>query len=110
MIKIGIDRSWNTGGWDVYAHRYTPTGRVPFQISVKEMPEVAEGMHAKPAFHLDMEQGPEIVRALLDALTEAGLMPALGATEAELKATIRHLEDLRALTFEQVKPKPEIKP
>lgn len=111
MIRIGFDRSWATGGWDIYAHRYTGTGsRIPYKITITEMPEVKQFDRAEPSYSLEGMMGQEIVAALIQGLTEAGLMPPMGATEAELKATIRHLSDLRSLVFEQVRPAQEIKP
>jgi hypothetical protein len=47
------------------------------------------------------EDARVFIDALLEGLADAGLIPKMGATEAELKATKYHLEDFRKLVFEQ---------
>jgi hypothetical protein len=56
-------------------------------------------MHVNRFGSLEFEQ---IVPALIEGLAEAGLMGASSATKSELDATIRHLEDMRKITFKHL--------
>lgn len=107
MIIIHFNRSFAADRWEVFAARYTRTGRVPFRITIEELPELSNGERTGPSYSIRPDQAPAIVKALLDGLAEAGLMPPMGAVEAELKAVKRHLADMRSLAFESLPPQPE---
>lgn len=102
---IRFEKSWPNLSWDVYAFDQTPQGRVAYRVTVEKMPPMQNGLIMEPAVRVPMEDQRDLIHALLDGLTEAGLIPKMGATEAELVATKRHLDDLRALTFDDIRPK-----
>ncbi len=102
---IRFKQNFGRGSYDVYAFQDCPGGRRPYRITLEVLPVVDDMVLIEPAIRLRQIERIDFVNALLEGLTEAGLIPQMGATQAELVATKRHLEDLRALTFDEVKPK-----
>lgn len=109
MIRIGFSKSWPRMGWEIYAHRYVQTGRIPFKITIEEMPILKEFEQSEPSAVLREIEGQEIIRALIQGLTESELLPPIGATESELKATKKHLQDMRSIALAgNVKPEEKV--
>lgn len=106
MIRIGFYKSWSRNGLEIYAAKETPTGRIPFRITVQSLPEISSSERMDESIFLNSIKAEELVRALVDGLQEAQLMPKYSATDAELKATLRHLSDMRSLVFESLAPTP----
>lgn len=104
MIKVHFANSYSSGSWEIYAMEYTQTGRVPYRISIERLKEVGEMEKSDPAIRVPYWIFDKILPAVLEGLVEANLMPKMGAVEAELKATVRHLKDMRSLVFKTVSP------
>lgn len=102
MISIHFAREPGRIGWSVYACTYINRRRAPFKITIEMLDPVDDANRIEPALS---NVDDETIEALLKGLQEANLMPKMGVTEAELAATKRHLEDLRALVWEENKPK-----
>jgi len=104
-VIIRFQKNWSSASWDVYAFERDPRGgRISYRITLEALAPVNEGTFLQPAIQLPLDHQQPFVDALLEGLSEAGIIPRMGATEAELVATKRHLEDMRALTFEEIKP------
>ena len=58
---------------------------------------IAEGSAIKPKAAIELE--PEQLQALADELSKVGYKPQKGFMEGKLKATEKHLEDMRTLVF-----------
>jgi hypothetical protein len=107
-LKIIFHRNPARGyAWEVYVWDDAPNGdRIQYSLKI----ETHKVSHRFAPFDatmvLDEAEKNKIVGALLEGLTEAGLLPKMGATEAELVATKRHLADMRSLAFQDVKPSP----
>jgi len=65
------------------------------------MRKAEEGVSLEPTFSLSLESA----QLLMDDLWNSGLRPTEGTGSAgSLRATERHLEDMRTLVFKGVKP------
>jgi len=62
---------------------------------------VSPGVASNPAISLR----PEEARNLMDELWRAGVRPSEVGSPGQLKATERHLEDMRTLTFKLIDQK-----
>lgn len=72
------------------------------KLHVKEiqMEEVEPNLMVEPSFRMETE----VAQTLMDDLWNCGLRPTEGSGSAgSLRATERHLEDMRKLVFEGVK-------
>jgi hypothetical protein len=101
-MKIRFHRNPAKGyAWEIYAWRDHP-GRTKEAFSIQvTATAVKDGLHFPEAVTIPEEDARVFIDALLEGLADAGLIPKMGATEAELKATKYHLEDFRKLVFEQ---------
>ena len=105
MLHINFQKNFSAGGWSIYAQRFINEIRVPYKITIERLEPVKENLlFPEPSCVIGYMMADEVIKALLDGLAEAGLIPRMGATEAELVATKRHLADMRALAFETVQP------
>jgi hypothetical protein len=102
-MKIRFQQDWASGTWNVFAFDRRGRDRILYRVTLESV-TVPENEAAQPSFKLDIDRQTDFVGALLEGLSEAGLIPKMGATEAELTATKKHLEDMRAMAFEEVKP------
>lgn len=100
MIRIHFDYRIETRSLNVYAYdEIDESSRIPYTITLTKGVPDKFGEVMRPSATLPRHLQDQIVRALIDGLQEADLMPKMGATEAELKATKYHLEDFRKLVF-----------
>jgi hypothetical protein len=102
MMAIRFERRWDlVNGWNIWAFLRTERGtRVPYQITVKELPAMSECELMQPSAVFEDKMADEFFRALIAGLQEAGKLPQMGATEAELNAVKRHLSDMRQMAME----------
>lgn len=86
---------WNQG---VELYIGSPDRKV--RVKDIQLEVVEEGMFMEPSFRMENE----VAQTLMDDLWNCGIRPTEGSGSAgSLRATERHLEDMRKLVFEGVK-------
>lgn len=96
-------------GWrdlDILIEHQAPGGAVSFVTNMTLTAHEAAIDQSEAAFALFRDGrargGRDFLQAALDAAWQAGLRPSAGVEEkGALKATEKHLEDMRRLVFEQ---------
>lgn len=102
MIKAHISYSIYSDKIEIFLVEKAKSERVPLKITVEKQKPAPAGFHIEPSLVLDKEEFQEIASALYSAVSESGLFTIKeDATTSELKATKYHLEDMRALVFEE---------
>ncbi len=94
-------------GYDVFIYDDIADHQVTlFKVKIEKQIKLLSDSYGQmpPSLQIGYRDN-RVIPALLEGLAEAGLIPKMGATEAELTATKKHLEDMRALAFEEIKPK-----
>jgi hypothetical protein len=93
------------GPWyrDILLFIGSPDRKVRVKDIVLEKIDEHDCIAPAPSFHLE----PEQAQTLLDDLWQCGVRPTEGAgTAGSMRATERHLEDMRAIAFAKLNIKP----
>ncbi len=104
MIQVHFQRNWARNSYELYVFKSTGNGRIPIRCDFTELPEEPQDRMLAPSALIPIHESFEIITAVIKGITEIGLMPEMGATEAELLATKRHLADMRFLVFNETPP------
>ena len=83
--------------WLIYAFDKNTS----YQLTVTQKP-INRGELIEPCAELSKEQFGAFTQALKTAMIESNLLTETGGLEGELKATHKHLDDMRKLVFKQV--------
>lgn len=104
-MKIVIEKNWS-GSFDIYAfqdknlHQFV---KYDIQITATTM-DKDKALKTEPSYKLSIHHGDIVLKALYEAIVAAGLAPVIqNATDAELKATKYHLEDMRMIAQKEVR-------
>ena len=78
----------------------SPDGKGVLDTGGLLLKEVPDSVEVGPTFHMDLKEA----QVLMDDLWASGIRPTDGkATPGALKATERHLEDMRKIVFDHLK-------
>lgn len=96
-LRIHFDRDLARNSWAVYAFKDERHGeRRMYRLTVELLAPTPDGMLiTEPTAQLPFEELHDFVEAMKKGLAEAGFLADSSASQAELKATKLHLEDMR---------------
>jgi hypothetical protein len=97
--SVSLLKPYDKHCWELRVGIREGTGFIPLKITVEKLPIVAEGMLLDRGNNINLfdHELIQLKDAFLEALEMAGIMQNVTATQAELKATKYHLEDMRKL-------------
>ena len=102
-MKFKIERKWD-GSFEIFSiEQFNSefTVKWNFKFEQELIKNESFGSDIKPSFRIGPLRGDMMMKALADAIIEAGLVKSPDSTlDGELKATKHHLEDMQRLVFE----------
>jgi hypothetical protein len=105
-MKIYFDYSILDRGFNVFAYEETEgQATVVYELAITKVTVASEYEALPRSARVSKPEMAAIANALIEGLVSAGfLAPQAHATDAELAATKRHLEDMRSLVWKAPKP------
>ncbi len=101
-MEVHLQKSHMTGDWEVFIFERRGNLRIPFKMTFEPLPPVGCGESMKPSARFEDHDAKLLGKAIAVALTEAEFMEKSTAPEAELRATVKHLEDMRIIAMKYV--------
>lgn len=101
-MRVKFQRSWSRDGWEILVYEYNSNHSVQmYTVKIEKGSLVEDGglFPENERLFVREEQFKQIKNALIEGLSDSGLLKGSSAVEAELKATNKHLEDMRSLVF-----------
>lgn len=99
-MKIRFSKNWATHSWEVFVFDRARMG-YEYKIKIEKTGpmELPEYRKLEPAAEIDIQDFPDLIKEVLEGLSDAGLLASTPESLAQVEAIKYHLEDMRKLVF-----------
>lgn len=99
-LKIRFQKNWSYNAWEVFVFDSSDYAK-KFKITItSEIKEKAQRFEAvEPVARLEMSEAEDFIAAMIEGLSEAGLLSTRPGDVAHVESIKYHLEDMRKLVF-----------